>query len=460
MIEDPDTTWQRVRAHLRGAVAPHVYDIWIAPLRATSAQHGRILLEAPAEQLRWTVERCGPVLDQAARDVLGPDARIELHAAGGTEAGDGGRPAPPDRPDDPHDGGGHLNPKFTFDQFVIGDANRFAHAAALAVAELPGQAYNPLFVYGPPGVGKTHLLHSIGNYVRAGDTGLTVRYATVETFTNEFVAALQEGGMERFKRRYRRIDVLLVDDVQFLAQKAKTEDEFFHTFNALYEAGSQLVLTSDRLPRDLDALHARLRERFESGLVTDIAAPDLSTRMTVLRKRVRLDGISLEDPAVLDVLADRVRSNLRTLEGALIRVVAYASMRGVPLTADVAREVLDHLYPAVTAVGTGPDASVERIQALTADAFGLCKDDLVGTSRAPRIVWPRQVAMFLAREQTDESLPAIGARFGGRNHTTVLHACRRTAERLAMDPEASAVVHGLRQRLTAQGVRSGTDRPE
>jgi chromosomal replication initiator protein len=312
-------------------------------------------------------------------------------------------------------------------------------------------------------VGKTHLLHSIGNYVRANGTGLSVRYATVETFTNEFVAALREDGMERFKRRYRRIDVLLVDDVQFLAQKAKTEDEFFHTFNALYEAGSQLVLTSDRLPRNLDALHARLRERFESGLVTDIAPPDHRTRMTVLRKRVRLDGLRLEDPAVLEVLADRVRTNLRALEGALIRVVAYASLTGERLTPDLACEVLDDLYAAVTTAGTGPDAgdaAIERIQALTAETFGLSPDDLVGPSRVPRLAWARQVAMYLARQHTDETLPAIGARFGGRNHTTVLHACRRATQRLAGDPEALELVHALQQRLTAQGLRAGTDRSE
>jgi chromosomal replication initiator protein len=416
---------------------------------------GCLVLEVPAGQLRWTVERCGPALDQAVREVLGAGARADLRAAGA--AAD---PAA-DLRAAARDVGDHLNPKFTFDQFVIGDANHLAHAAALAVAELPGQAYNPLFVYGPPGVGKTHLLHSIGNYVRAGGTGLTVRYATVETFTNEFVAALRDGGMERFKQRYRHIDVLLVDDVQFLARKAKTEDEFFHTFNALYEAGSQLVLTSDRLPRDLDALHARLRERFESGLVTDIAAPDLSTRMTVLRKRVRLDGIVLDDPAVLDVLADRVRSNLRTLEGALIRVVAYASLKRVPLTADVAGEVLDRLYPAATAAGTAPTGQepVHRIQAMTADAFGLSLEELVGPSRAPGVVWPRQVAMYLAREHTDETLPAIGARFGGRNHTTVLHACRRTAARVAADPEDFQAVDALHRRLDHQGLRREADRP-
>jgi chromosomal replication initiator protein len=397
------------------------------------------------------------VLTQAARAVLGAGALVDVRPHGAPA--DALATAAPGEQADVRPAFEDLNPKFTFDQFVIGDTNRFAHGAALAVAELPGQAYNPLFVYGPPGVGKTHLLHSIGNYVRASGTGLSVRYATVETFTNEFVAALHEGGMERFKRRYRSIDVLLVDDVQFLAQKAKTEDEFFHTFNALYEAGSQLVLTSDRLPRNLDALHARLRERFESGLVTDIAPPDHRTRMTVLRKRVRLDGLRLEDPAVLQVLADRVRTNLRALEGALIRVVAYASLTGERLTPELAREVLDDLYPAVTAAGSG-DTAIERIQALTAETFGVSPDDLVGPGRTPRLAWARQLAMYLARQHTDQTLPAIGARFGGRNHTTVLHACRRATQRLAGDPEALELVQHLEQRLAAQGLRPGTDRSE
>jgi chromosomal replication initiator protein len=262
-------------------------------------------------------------------------------------------------------------------------------------------------------------------------TGLSVRYTTVETFTNEFIAAISRGSIDRFKGRFRHTDVLLIDDVQFLASKAKTEEEFFHTFNALYEAGSQLVLTSDRTPRDLEALEDRLRERFESGLVTAISPPDMATRRTVLRKRVQHDG-------------------------ALIRVVAFASLTGRPVTSALATEVLADLYPAGTpAPGTGAALTVERIQELTASAFGLTRDDLVSASRRPKVAWPRQVAMYLAREHTSETLPAIAARFGGRNHTTVLHACRRTAERIASDPEAFTAV----RRLTEELAGGGPDRP-
>ena len=362
------------------------------------------------------------------------------------------RPAAARPPDDEFDTG--LNPKYRFEQFVIGDANRFAHAAALAVAELPGQAYNPLFIYGPPGVGKTHLLHSIGNYVQVCSGGLSVRYTTVETFTNQFIAAVSGGGMDRFKGRFRRTDVLLIDDVQFLASKAKTEEEFFHTFNALYEAGSQLVLTSDRLPRDLDAVEDRLRERFEAGLVTAISQPDLPTRLTVLRKRVQHDGIELADDEVLRLIADRVPTNVRGLEGALIRVVAFASLTGRPVSATVAAEVLADLYPPGTPlVGSAPALTVESIQDLTATAFGLTREELLSHSRRAQLTWPRQVAMYLAREHTAETLPAIAVRFGGRNHTTVLHACRRTAERIASDPEAFDAVRRLTEQLANRETR-------
>ena len=279
------------------------------------------------------------------------------------------------------------------------------------MAELPGHAYNPLFIYGPPGVGKTHLLHSIGNYVLAYGGGLSVRYTTVETFTNQFLAALHGKDMDRFKGRYRHADVLLIDDIQFLASKAKTEEEFFHTFNALHDLGSQLVLTSDRLPRDLSALEDRLRERFEAGLVTAIEPPDLTTRVAVLRKRAQHDGVALADDGVLPLLADRAPHSVRALEGALIRVVAYASLTGRPLTSALAAKVLDDLYPVRPGQAGGRPAplTVEAIQEITADAFGLTREELLSPSRAARLAWPRQVAMYLAREHTGETLPAIGA---------------------------------------------------
>jgi chromosomal replication initiator protein len=449
VTEDPDHIWSAIQHELRQAVPADMYDVWLAPLRAVGLHEDVLLVEAPRELRTWVAERFARVLQASVAAVLGPEVTVDVRsgASAGRAADASATPRQAPAPGVPEHHG--INPNLTFEQFVIGDANRFAHAAALAVAELPGHAYNPLFVYGPPGVGKTHLLHSIGNYVLAYGGGLSVRYTTVETFTNQFLAALHRGDMDRFKGSYRHADVLLIDDVQFLVSKAKTEEEFFHTFNALHELGSQLVLTSDRLPRDLSALEDRLRERFEAGLVTAIEPPDLSTRVAVLRKRAQHDGVVLADDGVLPLLADRAPHSVRALEGALIRVVAYASLTGRPLTTTLAAKVLDDLYPARTGQpGERPAAlTVEAIQDITADAFGLTRDELLSASRAARLTWPRQVAMYLAREHTGETLPAIGERFGGRGHTTVLHACRRTAQRIAADPEAFDFVRRLTERL-------------
>jgi chromosomal replication initiator protein len=338
------------------------------------------------------------------------------------------------------------NPKLTFEQFVIGDSNRLAHAAALIVAEMPAQAYNPLFICGPPGVGKTHLLSSIANLVTTHDPGLRVAMTTGEAFTNAFVGALGRAGMEAFKSRFRDIDVLLVDDVQFLERKTRTEEEFFHTFNALYDGDRQIVLTSDRPPSDLQALEDRLRERFQAGLVADISPPDYATRMAILRKRVQHDGIAMADERPLEMIAERIDSNVRALEGALIRVVAYSSLTGRHLTAGLAEEVLHGLYPQA-ARQFGGGRTIADIQAAACAQFGLTQHELLSPTRSPRVAWPRQLAMFLAREITDESLPAIGREFGGRDHTTVLHACRRASERLQSDAEARDAVHKLCERL-------------
>jgi chromosomal replication initiator protein len=430
---------------LRRTVDPNAFDLWLSALEPVVLDGLALVVAAPPGLRPWVADRFARVLERAAVAALGSGGRIEV-VAEGEAVEPGGRDPEPVEPE----GEATFNPKLTFEQFVIGTSNRFAHAAALAVAELPGQAYNPLFVYGPPGVGKTHLLHSIGNYVQAHGSGLTVRYATAERFTNEFVAALHGGDVDAFKGRFRRTDVLLLDDVQFLESKARTEEEFFHTFNALHEAGSQLVLTSDRTPRDLARLEDRLRERFEAGLVTEIAPPDRAVRLAVLRKRAQHDGVRLEDPAALALIAERVTANVRALEGALIRVVAFHSLTGRRLDAELVAEVLDGLYPSGRdgAGAPRPPVTVERIQALTAEAFGLSREELLSSSRAARVAWPRQVAMYLAREHTEESLPALGRSFGGRTHTTVMHAWRRTGERLASDPEAFDAVHRLTARLT------------
>jgi chromosomal replication initiator protein len=422
---------------MRRAVSDSTWQLWLEDLEARRLEAGTLVIEAPAERRAWIEASFARLLAACSIAVLGSGTRIQIVAAG-TDASTAATPRARASMAE-----ASFNPRFTFDQFVIGDANRLAHAAALAVAEMPGLAYNPLFICGPPGLGKTHLLHSIANYVSRYGDGLTVRYTTAEAFTDQFVGALHTKSIEVFKAAFRGVDVLLVDDVQFLQDKARTEQEFFHTFNALHGAGAQLVLTSDRLPRDLDALEDRLRERFESGLVTDVRPPDLATRRTILTKRVQQDGVEGIDAAAIDLIAERVAANVRALEGALIRVVAYGSLTGRAVTVELAEEVLAGLYP-----GRTPQRrSVEDIQQRTCEVFGVSMDQLLSTSRAAPVAWPRQVAMYLSRELTDQTLPAIGRAFGGRNHTTVLHACRRTAERIASDPDAYDAVRRLTQEL-------------
>jgi chromosomal replication initiator protein len=439
------SAWQQIRRELRRSVTDSAWHIWLQPLDAVGREGSALLVEAPDAQRSWVRANFARLLDACAESALGPGTTVRLVAPGEVARDSASSLSGGDaRPLAAGPAGVPPNPRLTFDQFVIGDANRLAHAAALAVAEMPGLAYNPLYICGPPGLGKTHLLHSIANYVTAYG-GATVRYTTAEAFTNHFLGALHGKDTDAFKAAYRGVDVLLVDDVQFLQAKARTEQEFFHTFNALHEAGAQIVLTSDRLPRDLGELEERLRERFEAGLVTDVRAPDASTRLTILRKRAQQDRIQDLDPAALELIADRVTDNVRALEGALIRVVAFGSLTGRPVTAQLTVEVLDGLYPDLKARARA--ATVREIQEETAAAFGISVEALVSSSRAGNLAWPRQVAMYLARELTDQTLPAIGRAFGGRNHTTVLHAYRRTAERIAGDPDAFETVRRLTEAL-------------
>jgi chromosomal replication initiator protein len=438
--DEPIPAWRDIRAELRRVVGDTTYDIWLSPLKL-KAWDGRVLvLACPAATQAWLDRRYRRILEHSVHSVLGTGARVELDTGeGAVPSSSRNAPPAPER-----DAGAALNPRYSFNQFIIGDGNRLAHAAALAVAELPGQAYNPLFIHAPPGLGKTHLLHAIGNFVLAFGGGAAVRYTTVEAFTNHFITALSSRSIDRFKRAYRDADVLLIDDVQFLASKAKTEEEFFHTFNALYETGRQLVLTCDRLPRQLLTVEERLRERFESGLVADICPPDFSTRVAILRKRALLDRVQLADTGVLEAIAERVTDNVRALEGALIRTVAHHSLTGRPLDVALANGVLDGMYPRSSAMAL----SIERIQAAVATSYEISVDELLSSSRAARIAWPRQVAIHLARELTDSSLNKIGEAFGGRNHATVLHACKRVSERVLSDPEAASEVDSLLDSLS------------
>jgi chromosomal replication initiator protein len=437
-----ENIWSRIQTHLMDAVGESTYRMWLEPLQVRDLVHGRLSIEVASEASGWVHERFGPVLRACAERVLGEEVAIELL----TVTSPAPRPTEDHHAQDEGRRGGVAmlgNPKLTFDQFVIGDCNRLAHAAALAVAEMPAQTYNPLFICGPPGVGKTHLLSSIANLLLAHNPGLAVHATTGEAFTNEFLSALAQQRIEVFKRHHRQVDVLLVDDVQFLERKTRTEEEFFHTFNALHDRGCQLVLTSDRTPRDLSALEDRLRERFESGLVADIAPPERATRIAILRKRVHQDRLAVEDDWPLELIAERVTENVRALEGALIRVVAFGSLTGRALTAELTREVLDRLYPPAGPSGRNGPPTVQEIALATSERFGLTVEELLSSARTPRIAWPRQVAMYLARELTGHSLPTIGRHFGGRDHSTVLHACRRTAARIASEESSRKIVEEL-----------------
>ncbi|QIQ03804.1 chromosomal replication initiator protein DnaA [Streptomyces liangshanensis] len=331
----------------------------------------------------------------------------------------GPQSAPAPRPGEPH---ARLNPKYLFDTFVIGASNRFAHAAAVAVAEAPAKAYNPLFIYGESGLGKTHLLHAIGHYARSLYPGTRVRYVSSEEFTNEFINSIRDGKGDTFRKRYRDVDILLVDDIQFLASKESTQEEFFHTFNTLHNANKQIVLSSDRPPKQLITLEDRLRNRFEWGLTTDVQPPELETRIAILRKKAVQEQLNAP-PEVLEFIASRISRNIRELEGALIRVTAFASLNRQPVDLGLTEIVLKDLIPG--GEDAAPEITASAIMAATADYFGLTVEDLCGSSRSRVLVTARQIAMYLCRELTDLSLPKIGAQFGGRDHTTVMHADRK-----------------------------------
>jgi chromosomal replication initiator protein len=339
-----------------------------------------------------------------------------------------------------------LNPRYIFETFVIGASNRFAHAAAVAVAEAPAKAYNPLFIYGESGLGKTHLLHAIGAYAKELYKGLRVRYVSSEEFTNDFINSIRDDKSSVFQRRYRDLDILLVDDIQFLENKERTQEEFFHTFNTLYNANKQIVISSDRPPKQLTTLEDRLRSRFEWGLITDIQPPELETRIAILRKKAAQDKLSAPDD-VLEFIASKISTNIRELEGALIRVTAFASLNRQAVDMGLAEIVLKDLIPDEGA----PDITANTIMAQTASYFSLTIDDLCGTSRSRVLVNARQIAMYLCRELTDLSLPKIGQTFGGRDHTTVMHADRKVRQLMAERRSIFNQVTELTNRIKLQG---------
>ena len=422
--------WARILDALEKKINRHSYDTWLKPTRYSHSSGGILFVRVPTIEFRHAGDKYADLIQEAV-DVLGlgfsevkfvtPDddpAATPVRHDGGLSSAP--MSSGPSQARFDWDGAAQLNPRYTFDAFVIGSSNRFAHAAALAVAEMPAKSYNPLFIHGGAGLGKTHLLHAIGNYVRENFSGRHVRYVSTETFLNEFVDAIRNNTTTAFKRRYRECDVLLIDDVQFMESKEALQEEFFHTFNHLYAASRQVVLTSDRAPKSIATLEDRLRSRFLSGLITDVQPPDLETRLAILRKKLEREPSPVPDE-VLEFIATNVTDNIRELEGALIRVTAFGSLNRQPLT----RELAEHVLSDIVMAGQPRLITPKQILDTTAATFGFTVDDLCGPSRRRPLVIARQIGMYLFRELTDYSFPAIAREFGGRDHTTVMHAVEK-----------------------------------
>ncbi len=426
-------TWETATVAVPSAFDQHTFEtrLYDAVGRALGGALGRPV------RVAVTVDP-GAAGDPQDPDVVDVDQHVSGAASpGGVSGGDRRRVADEDVES-------RLNPRYTFESFVIGSSNRFPHAAAVAVAEAPAKAYNPLFVYGQSGLGKTHLLHAIGHYVRSLYSEMRVRYVNSEEFTNDFINSIRDDRAAAFHSRYREVDVLLIDDIQFLQGKVQTQEEFFHTFNALHNANKQVVITSDVPPKQLQGFEDRMRSRFEWGLLTDVQPPDLETRIAILRKKASGDELDVPDD-VMEYIASRITTNIRELEGALIRVTAFASLHRQPLTVQLADVVLRDLIPS----DERPEITASQIMAETASFFGVTVEDLHGSSRSRVLVNARQIAMYLCRELTDLSLPKIGQQFGGRDHTTVMHAERKIkglmSERLQVYNQVTELTNRLKR---------------
>ena len=455
MQPSAERIWASAQHLLRGLLNPDIYNLWFASLRASDLDGDCITLEVANDFCElWLKDNYLGLLRDVFAQSSGQSLEVRFRvaplpvaAAKSAAALDGAAGATREEPPEPPERHAtardlSFNPRNTFDTFVVGNNNTFAHAAAMAVAQAPGRSYNPLFVYGGVGLGKTHLLHAIGQHVASQSRGAKVTYVSSEKFTNEFIDAIQNNSLVRFRRRFRQSDVFLIDDIQFLAGKERIQEEFFHTFNTLHEARKQIVLTCDRPAGEIQNLEQRLVSRFEWGLVTDLQPPDIETRLAILRKKEKAMGVELPDD-IVNFLAQRIRANIRRLEGALVRVTSFASLTGRKLTIEVVegllREVL-HEEGRFT-------INIETIQKKVAEHFDIRLADMTSKRRPENIAFPRQIAMYLSRQMTDSSLNTIGEAFGGRDHGTVLHACRLVKDRMQVDSHVRQIVNYLEKQL-------------
>ncbi|MFQ5882078.1 MAG: chromosomal replication initiator protein DnaA [Candidatus Methylomirabilales bacterium] len=437
--------WQAALSNIQSQVFHHSFETWFRPLTLGSITGNRLQVLLPNRFFKeWFEEHYLELLRSALEDLLFTRVEIDLAVP------DQDTPPPPPPPvavpkrtaRRPPQATSSLNPKYTFDSFVVGAGNQLAHAASLAVAEQISRVYNPLFIYGGVGLGKTHLLHAIGHFVMERDGVVRISYVSSEKFTNDLINAIRFDSTTEFRNRYRSVDVLLIDDIQFIAGKERTQEEFFHTFNDLYNASKQIVVSSDSIPKEIPSLEERLRSRFEWGLIADIQPPDLETKAAILRKKAQAEGVQIPDEVSL-FIATNVKSNVRELEGYLVRIVAYASLTNQAITLDLSREILKEL------VDEDRTITIIRIQEVVADFYRLKAKELLSKSRHKSIVLPRQVAMYLCRSHTNASLPDIGAEFAGKDHSTVIHACAKVRELMARDDKFRKQLNELTHLLTA-----------
>ncbi|MDZ7799205.1 MAG: chromosomal replication initiator protein DnaA [Trueperaceae bacterium] len=439
--------WDDILDYVQREIPDVEFRTWFQQVRPLGIENGSYMIGVPHSFARdWLKSHYAPVLETALRDLGAPSPHVGFQVVPFQQSEQQDlfslqeEPEPTDPP--PARTKVALNPKYVFTNFVVGPNNNLAHAAALAIAESPGRAYNPLFVYGDAGLGKTHLMHAVGHAVVGRYPRLQVEYVTTEAFTNDLITAIREDRMTSFRNRYRSIDLLLIDDVQFIAGKERTQEEFFHTFNALYESGKQILVTSDRPPKDIPTLENRLRSRFEWGLITDIQAPALETRIAILTMNAEYRGVKVPDE-VIDYIARHATSNIRELEGALVRVIVFASMNNVDMSRQVAAQALSDVFTPSDVVPTMAD-----VLRVTAKHFGLEPADVRSKGRRQQIVVPRQITMYLIRDLTSHSFPEIGQFFGGRDHSTVLYAVQKAQDRLENDPELAKSVAEIRAQLS------------
>ncbi|RKD68084.1 chromosomal replication initiator protein [Sinobaca qinghaiensis] len=450
MLENINDLWNQTLEIMKEKVSKPSYETWLKATRASELYDDTIVVTAPNEFARdWLENRYSSLISDTLNDLTGSELDVKFIIPEAEHADDFTVPAAPNAKREKDDSSENvpksmLNDKYSFDTFVIGSGNRFAHAASLAVAEAPAKAYNPLFIYGGVGLGKTHLMHAIGHYVIDHNPNARVVYLSSEKFTNEFINSIRDNKTVNFRNKYRNVDVLLIDDIQFLAGKEQTQEEFFHTFNALHEESKQIVISSDRPPKEIPTLEDRLRSRFEWGLITDITPPDLETRIAILRKKAKAEKLDIPNEVML-YIANQIDTNIRELEGALIRVVAYSSLINQDMNADLAAEALKDIIP-----NSKPKkVTIDDIQRLVASQYSLQPQELKAKKRTKVIAFPRQIAMYLSREMTEFSLPKIGEEFGGRDHTTVIHAHEKISKLVHSDSDFQKQLKELMEQLKA-----------